>query len=269
LNLGAILFAHDLTRFESVRHKALQIVFYRGRGKSAANEELPLGQKGYALILNDLLDALRTRLPRREVSKGAQRISQPDYPESSVRELIVNALVHQDFRVRGSCAMVDIFEDRLEITNPGHPLVDIRRLIDCHPKSRNEQLAELMRFMRLFEGRGSGIDIVIDRGEELGLPPPEFEALGLAGGPLAMRASLLAPKTFSDMSPAERLRGVEQHAANQFSKKLRLTNLSLRERFQLDKDQIAQVSRLIKRAVAENLIKPAEEEGRSYVPYWA
>ena len=269
LNLGAILFAKDLARFDSIRNKAPRVALYAGRNKAAPSEELPLPAKGYALVINDLLTLLNSRIPAKEMETGAQRIRTQLYPEKSVRELVVNALVHQDFRVRGTGPMVDVFEDRIEISNPGAPLVELRRMIDCHPQSRNERLADLMRKMRLFEGRGSGIDIVIEKVEEFGLPPPDFEIFSLDGGHKALRVSLLAPRPFAEMSKAERLRGVEQHAASQASKKLALTNKSLRQRFQLDDKQVSQISRLITLAVDEGRIKPVEEDGRAYVPVWA
>lgn len=78
-----------------------------------------------------------------------------------MRELVANALMHQDFFVTGAGPMVEIFEDRIEITNPGEPLVDTERFVDTPPKSRNEALASLMRRFRICEERGSGIDKVV------------------------------------------------------------------------------------------------------------
>ena len=51
---------------------------------------------------------------------------------------------------------VELFSGRLEITNPGKPLVQIDRMIDLLPRSRNEALAALMRRMGLCEEQGSG-----------------------------------------------------------------------------------------------------------------
>ena len=67
------------------------------------------------------------------------------YPEKAIREFVANALILQDFAVTGSGVMIEIFTDRIEITNPGVPLVDTNRFIDTAPKSRNENLASLMR----------------------------------------------------------------------------------------------------------------------------
>ena len=57
--------------------------------------------------------------------------------------------------------MVEIFSDRLEITNPGLPLVDSERFIDTSPKSRNEGVASFMRRIGICEERGSGFDKVV------------------------------------------------------------------------------------------------------------
>ncbi len=83
------------------------------------------------------------------------------FPELAIRELVANALIHQDFSVTGAGPTVEIFDDRIDITNPGEPLVDTQRFLDTPPRSRNEALASLMRRARICEERGSGIDKVV------------------------------------------------------------------------------------------------------------
>lgn len=67
------------------------------------------------------------------------------YPEIAIRELVANALIHQDFTIRGTGPLVEIFSDRIEITNPGIPLIDTERFIDEPPQSRNEALASCFK----------------------------------------------------------------------------------------------------------------------------
>lgn len=93
----------------------------------------------------------------------------------AVWELITNELIHQDFFVTGVGPMVEIFDDRIEITNPGEPLVDTQRFVDTPPKSRYEALASLMRRFRFCEERGSEIDKVVAQIELFQLPAPLFE----------------------------------------------------------------------------------------------
>ena len=83
------------------------------------------------------------------------------YPELAVREL-KQCNYNQDFYETGMGPMVEIFDDRIEITNPGKPLISTLRLIDHSPKSRNERLASFMRRIGICEERGSGIDKVIN-----------------------------------------------------------------------------------------------------------
>lgn len=72
----------------------------------------------------------------------------------AIREIVANALVHQDFTVSGTGPTIEIFANRIEIINSGIPLVDIKRIVDNPPKSRNEKLASLMRRFRICEELG-------------------------------------------------------------------------------------------------------------------
>jgi ATP-dependent DNA helicase RecG len=67
------------------------------------------------------------------------------FPDLAVRELVANAIIHQDFHTTGTAPMIEIFQNRTEITNPGLPLVQIDRFLDSPPKSRNEGIASFMR----------------------------------------------------------------------------------------------------------------------------
>ena len=157
LHLGAILFAKRLDAFHALRRKAVRVIQYRGAGRTETLREQE-GGKGYASGFEGLVGYINGLLPANEVIEQALRRTVPMFPELAVRELVANALIHQDLFVSGAGPMVEIFDDRIEITNPGEPLVDTRRFVDTPPKSRNEALASLMRRFRICEERGSGID---------------------------------------------------------------------------------------------------------------
>ena len=72
---------------------------------------------------------------------------------------------------------MEIFDGRVEITNPGKPLVDTRRFIGVTPQSRNAALAKMMRRMSLCEELGSGIVKTAQAIEAFRLPAPNFEAI--------------------------------------------------------------------------------------------
>jgi len=61
--------------------------------------------------------------------------------------------------------MIEIFADRMEVTNRGLPLVEIDRFLDTPPRSRNESLASLLRRSDICEERGSGVDKVVQQTE--------------------------------------------------------------------------------------------------------
>ena len=270
LNLGALLLARDLGRFGALARKALRVVWYRGVDAAAPSEELLPAEKGYALVVDEAMQLLQARLPAEEVVVGARRERREHFPPLALRELLVNALVHQDFGARGAGPLVEAFAGRIDITNPGRPLVAVERLIDWPAQSRNESLARAMRLLRFCEERGSGIDRVVAAAEEAGLPPPGFEVLAADGGGADfMRVRFHGPRAFGQMSQEERLRAVYQHACLLYQRGERLTNASLRQRLRLPDRQVAQVSRLISQARERRLVRPADDAERSYIPAWA
>ena len=105
--------------------------------------------KGYAVCMQEALNYIYAMTPNREEINGAFRETKYAYPPAAVREVLANALIHQDFSETGTSVTVEIFDSRIEITNPGAPLVDIRRIIDNPPRSRNEKLSALMRRFNL------------------------------------------------------------------------------------------------------------------------
>ncbi|HXU30514.1 MAG TPA: RNA-binding domain-containing protein, partial [Thermoanaerobaculia bacterium] len=143
-NLGAVLFAKRLDDFHTLKRKAVRVIQYRGTGRVETLKER-VGAKGYASGFEGLVGYINGLLPANEFIGQALRKSVPMFPELAVRELVANALIHQDLFVTGAGPMVEIFDDRIEITNPGDPLIDTQRFVDTPPKSRNEALASLMR----------------------------------------------------------------------------------------------------------------------------
>jgi predicted HTH transcriptional regulator len=194
------------------------------------------------------------------------------YPEKAIRELVANALIHQDFTVTGAGPMVEIFADRMEITNPGEPLVDTLRFIDTPPRSRNEDLAALMRRMQICEEGGTGIDKVIETVEAFQLPAPDFTAISTMQ-PGSTRATLFAHRKLADMDSKDRIRACYQHACLCFVMHRRMTNATLRERFGIKPENASQASRLIREALKADVIKlydpDVRDRDRSYVPFWA
>lgn len=266
-NLGAILFAKRLDAFHALRRKAVRVIQYRGTGRTETLREQE-GAKGYACGFEGLIGYINGLLPANEVIEQALRKTVPMFPELAVRELVANALIHQDFFVTGAGPMVEIFADRIEITNPGEPLVDTARFVDTPPKSRNEALASLMRRFRICEERGSGIDKVVFQVELFQLPAPLFEKPdGFT------RTVLFAHKPLTAMDKEDRVRACYLHACLRYVTRKPMTNTSVRERFGIAEKNASMASRLLNEAVEAGLIVVEDPDSgtriRSYLPFWA
>ncbi len=268
LNLGAILFALDLAKFGPLARKAVRVIVYRGEGRVETVREFT-GTKGYAVGFEGLIGLLNGLLPANEVMGAALRRSVPMYPEPAVRELVANLIIHQDLAMTGVGPMIEVFEGRLEITNPGEPLMDTSRFLDTPPRSRNEALASFMRRVGICEERGSGVDKVVFQTEVYQLPAPLFEVV--EGH---TRAVLFAHRVFSGMSRDDRTRACYLHACLQHVQRKQMTNTSLRERFGIEEGNRAQVSRVISDAMTAGVVRPFNPDSdsrkhASYVPFWA
>jgi predicted HTH transcriptional regulator len=267
-NLGAILFARELDEFDSLKRKAVRVVIYRDTSRVETVKEQP-GKKGYAVGFQGLISYINDQLPRNEEVGQALRREVRMFPEIAVRELVANALIHQDFTITGTGPIVEIFTDRIEITNPGVPLIDTLRFIDEPPQSRNEVLASLLRRMNICEERGSGIDKVVFQAELFQLSPPDFQVTSNH-----TKAILYARKKLSQMDKNDRIRACYQHACLCWVSNKHMTNATLRKRFGIAAKNYAMASRIIAETIDLGLIKPYDPESTSrkyakYVPFWA
>lgn len=268
-NFGGIAAARELEGFESLRRKRIRVIRYRGTNKVDTIDEL-LGNKGYAAGFEGLIGYLKRILPHSEVIQQSLREQVSLYPEIALRELIANALIHQDFTVTGAGPTIEVFEDRISFTNPGTLLPGKRldRLIGTTPESRNELLASKFRLYRICEERGTGFQKVVSAVELFGMPPVVFTPMENA-----FQVTLYAPRKFADMAQEERIEACYQHAVLQYFSSQTLTNTTLRTRFKVSERQRNQITNLIGDAVEAGRIKrkdsTAGNKFAEYVPYWA
>jgi ATP-dependent DNA helicase RecG len=266
-NLGAMLFAKRLDDFDTLARKAARVVVYEGTGKLQTKLDQP-GSRGYAVGFSGLLEFINSQVPANEVIEHALRREVKMFPEPALRELVANALVHQDFEEHGTSMMVELYADRIEISNPGLPIVPTERFIDGY-RSRNERLASLMRRLGVCEEKGSGVDKVIAMVEAFQLPAPDFRT-----SDRRTVAVLFAHRPFERMDRDERVRAAYQHSCLRYVMSKHMTNQSLRERFKLPESKMETVSRVIRDAVEAGRVKPEDEKNHSrkyarYVPFWA
>lgn len=269
-NFGAIAAAKDLNKFDGLARKVVRLVKYEGKNKAGTSKEYP-GRKGYAVGFESLIEFIKGLLQDSEVVKNALRVDTSVYPDQALRELIANTLIHQDFTIRGSGPMIEIFEDRIVFSNPGKllPSKKIDRLIRTTPESRNEILASAFRRYNICEERGSGFEKAVIAIELFGLPPLKFEELENS-----FKVTMYAPRKYANMSNDERIEACYQHSIIEYYGNGGFNNASLRKRFGMHDKQASQISLLIKDAIDTGRIKPKDPENISkkfslYVPYWA
>lgn len=265
--LGALLFAKDLNAFPDVRRKAARVVVYSLNSKLHTRLDQPWS-KGYAASFEDLVRFVDAQLPQNQVIEVALRKEQKLVPMVVLRELIANALIHQDFAIGGTSVMIEVYSDRIEVSSPGEAVVPTDRFIDGY-QSRNEVLADLMRRFHICEEKGSGIDRVVKEAEIYQLPAPDFR---ISGGRTTAR--IQGPRPFEEMDRADRVRATYQHCALRWVMNETMTNSSLRERFGLPEGKSAIASQVIAATIESGLIKPDERAGASrrlarYLPFWA
>lgn len=265
--LGAILIAKRLEDFPDLARKTARVVIYTGTSKLETRLDLT-EMKGYAVGFQDLVRSVMAQLPQNEFIEDALRKEAKLVPEVIIRELIANALIHQDFFMTGTSVMVEIYDTRVEISNPGEPIVPIERFIDGY-ESRNERLANLMRRLGICEEKSSGIDKVVHAAEVFQLPAPDFRT--------SYRRTIVAlygPRDFEEMGRDDRIRACYQHCALKWVMSENMTNLTLRERFKLPESKSAIASQIIAATMEIGLIKLDKTVGSSrkyarYLPFWA
>ena len=267
-NLAAVLLAKRLDAFStSLGRKAPRVIIYKDSDRFHTKDDKP-GTRGYAVAFEGLLEFVHSAAPQNHFIEEVVREEVRMFPKQALRELIANALIHQDFQATGSSVMIELFSDRVEISNPGRPHISIERFIDeC--RSPNEILAELMRKLGICEEKGSGIDKVITAAEIYQLPAPDFRV-----GETRTIAILFAHQDFANMRKEDRVRACYQHCCLLYVNNKRMSNQTLRERFRLPESATATVSLIIGAAKEAKLIKPDDTESSStryarYIPFWA
>jgi len=257
-----------LREFKNLSRKSIRVIIYRGKDRTETLREQQ-GTKGYAVGFKGLIAYINDQLPQNEQIEQALRKEVRMYPEIAIRELVANAIIHQDFSLTGTGPMIEIFADRIEITNPGVPLIDTLRFIDEPPRSRNEVLTAFMRRINICEERGSGIDKVIFQVEFYQLPAPEFIVTADH-----TKTVLFAHLELKNMEQRDRIRACYQHACLKYVSNDVMTNSSLRERFNIEEGNYPMASRIISDTIDAGLIKKHDPQSTSrkhakYLPFWA
>lgn len=174
---GLLLTAKDPTNeFPQAR---IQLDIYKGR----TNEEEAVIAEPIHQNIPDAIDTIvstiysNTRKTPRVV--GLKRLNMPEYPEVALREALVNALAHRDYEDASQRVFVEVFYDRIVITNPGRPAgrPSLKRLEEgkARSRSRNPLISQGLVFLKRMEERGTGIRRMRRAMLDYGLETPHVE----------------------------------------------------------------------------------------------
>nr|VFK07856.1 MAG: ATP-dependent DNA helicase RecG [Candidatus Kentron sp. LPFa] len=181
---GMLLFGTSPKRF--LPHMAIDVAVFPGLEKdynasfrdTAASPLTRLGDERGDMLAPGLVDQVMNMLQpylSREERAGARRIRKWDYPEATIREALVNAVVHRDYLLSATSTEVVLYADRLEIVSPGRPpngITPDHMRLGCRA-ARNQLLKDVMRDYGYMEHMGMGIPrkIIKLMEEEVGTTP--------------------------------------------------------------------------------------------------
>ncbi len=187
--------------------------------------------------------------------QGAKREDIPAYANAVLREIITNSIVHRDYTKMHQPVKIAVFENRIEVENPGGlmPGLTIYNLI--HKRDwRNPLLAELIKKFGLGEMDGQGIDRMYAATLKIKVPPPVF-----IDNKTSFIATLSAPKAFEEFTPEEKRLMIIILAIMQE----KIDNESIRNCFGISSEK---ASTLIKSLLTDKILQ-VSSRSRKYAKY--
>ncbi|MCX6844942.1 MAG: hypothetical protein NTX53_21995 [candidate division WOR-3 bacterium] len=172
-NTGILFFARNLEH--TYRHTVVTCALYKGTEKSDVLDRKDFNEDALSSIEGAMV-FLRQHLPVRYEFTGAlKRREIPELPLEALREAVVNAVCHRDYFERGANVMVEIFDDRVEISNPGGlPKGLSPEEFGKRSVTRNRNIANLLHRLDYIEKMGTGIARMRNWMAGAGLKPPKF-----------------------------------------------------------------------------------------------
>jgi predicted HTH transcriptional regulator len=267
-NLGALMIASSLKKFEHLARKAIRVVWYKSNNRLEAIREREFAE-GYACSHEDIIQYIMTIIPQEEVIIESIRKSVLGFPEIAIRELLANTMIHQALEQRGTSPLVEVFSDRIEFSNAGAPLVAIERIVDAVPLTRNENIAGFMHKCGICEERGSGYDKIVTATSENEMLAPRIENQSNQ----FTKVVLFAKIPFNLTTKEDRIRTCYMQACLAYISFSAIGNIDIRIIFGIEEKEKYKASRVIKDTLEAGLIKPIDEKAAprymKYIPHWA
>ena len=265
-NLGAILIGNNIEYFDLLTKKTIRVIFYPNNNRITSTKE-KIFTAGYFESFNKIIEYIMDNIKYEEI-ESALRQEKYLFPIIAIRELIANMIIHQDIDSFGTNLMIEIFKNRIEFTNASSLLVDKDRIVHAAPKRRNENLARLMHKSQICEERGSGYDKIISSTSY-----EHFIAPKIVSDYEYTKVILYSKVPFNLISKEDRIRTLYLYVCFKYMAEGAISSKEIMFIFDLEEEKRYAISRLIKEAINNNIIKLSDEtaksKNRKYIPFWA
>jgi ATP-dependent DNA helicase RecG len=173
---GVLFFAKRV--FQHIRQAQMTLVAFKGTDKLYIYDRRDV-RDDLLTQYHEAIEFLKRHLNIRTEIRGLNRKDIYEIPMEVLREAVVNALMHRDYGIRGTQVSVEIYDDRVEITNPGGLAKGLTlKKFGSMSFRRNDIISDLFSRMHMVERVGSGIRKMRRAMAAAGLLPPEFDLNG-------------------------------------------------------------------------------------------
>jgi predicted HTH transcriptional regulator len=176
-NGGILLFGENRSQF--FPDAIVRCVRFAGLTRTHSSDHRDINQH-LPIAIDEILDFITKNTFTTAKIGPKKRVNIPQYPDAAIREAVINAIVHTDYSIKGSSIIVAIFDDRIEITNPGGIAygLSLEDALAGSSRARNRVIARTFHILGLVEQWGSGLQKIIESCTQNGLIAPKFEETG-------------------------------------------------------------------------------------------
>ncbi len=209
-------------------------------------------------------------IPRHEKidSGSGRRLIEFSIPQAVIREVLSNAFAHQDLSSEEDGIVIEIFKNRVEITNSGKPVLDQLHFLDGAPTIKNKRVFTEMKNLGLVDGQGYGWRKIVKELESRSLPAPEIKIRKNS-----ITVTIWFEKPLKLLSLDQRNWTVYLHTVLRYLLNEPANNASLRQRLNLPESKSSTVSKLFRQAAEGGLVKPFDKHSsnktKKYLPAWS
>jgi ATP-dependent DNA helicase RecG len=192
---GLILFGKTERKNEIFPQALVRCARFLGTTKTKIHDPIDIPLQ-LPLAVDAVLDYVNKHSVSTYTIEGSKGHRKAPFPPMVVREAVVNSLVHADYSVRGATIQIALFDDRLEVSNPGAlPFgLSLESALTGMSQLRNRVIGRVFREINLIEQWGSGLKRMIDTCKDQGLLPPKFEEEGNFFKVTIYNSTIQAPK---------------------------------------------------------------------------